>query len=329
MAAAAEQVGRWVWPTAALEPLKTGTDGLTLNLKQLETFQWVATLGSFRKAAERLHTTQPAVSSRISNLEDALGVGLFERHPGSIALTAKGLELLPHAKKILRMAETVKTRMGDGANLSGILRLGVSETIVHTWLPSFLTRLHDALPRVDVEITVDVTVNLRNELVARSLDLALLMGPVSEFSMVNFDLSRFPLAWAASPRLGIEPSQRLPLDKLIQFPILTYARNTSPCMELTNYTRENCEDSARIFPSSSLAACLRMTIDGIGIGTLPRQVVSEHLKSGSLMEVDCEWRPSDLLFTATFAADPFNPITEKAAFLAQEVASEGQERKTS
>lgn len=299
-----------------------------MNLKQLQTFQWVAALGSFRKTAELLHTTQPAISSRISNLEAALGVKLFERDTGNVQLTAKGIELLPHAEKVLRMTEKLKSKMRGGSQLSGILRLGVSETIVHTWLPLFLAKLHEVHPRVDVEIMVDVTVNLRNELVNHSLDLALLMGPVSEFHMVNLELSRFALAWTASPQLGIKPSRQLSLDKLIRFPLLTYARNTRPCMELANHIRENCEEPARIFPSSSLAACLRMTVDGIGVATLPRQVIREHLEKGDLIEVSCEWKPSDLSFTATFASSPFNPIAEAAARLAQEVAPIGQERKT-
>ena len=299
---------------------------MILNLKQLQTFQWVATLGSFRKTAELLHTTQPAISSRISNLEAALGVKLFERDTGNVQLTAKGLELLPHAEKVLRMTEKLKSRMGGESQLSGILRLGVSETIVHTWLPLFLAKLHKVHPRVDVEIMVDVTVNLRNELVAHSLDLALLMGPVSEFRMVNLDLSRFALAWAASPQLGIKPSRQLSLDQLIRFPLLTYARNTRPCIELANHLRETCEEPARIFPSSSLAACLQMTVDGIGVATLPRQVIREHLEKGDLIEVPCEWKPSDLHFTATFASRPFNPIAEAAARLAQDVAPIDQER---
>lgn len=57
-----------------------------LNYKRLETFVWVASLGSFRKAAERLHTTQPAISARIAGLEEELGVKLFEREGGPARL---------------------------------------------------------------------------------------------------------------------------------------------------------------------------------------------------------------------------------------------------
>ncbi len=294
---------------------------MNLNLRQLETFLWVATLGSFRKTAERLHTTQPAISSRISKLEDSLGVKLFERNNGPIHLTTKGQELLPYAEKVLRMTETLRER-AETSRLGGILRLGVSETIVHTLLPMFLAQLHETYSKIDVEITVEVTENLRNELVSRSLDLAFLMGPVSEYRIENLDLVAFPLAWVASPKLRISTDRKISINKLIDYPLLTYARNTRPYAEIIKYVRENGNEPARVFPSSSLAACLRMTIDGIGIGTLPRRMVEEELESGKLIEIPCSWKPMDLSFTASYATDPFNPVAEKAASLACEVAKE-------
>ena len=299
---------------------KHGWKPLGLNLIQLETFIWVATLGSFRKTAERLYTTQPAVSSRIANLEETLGVKLFERTTGAVRLSAKGQELLPYAEKVLRLAENLRERAGERSRLAGILRLGVSETIVHTWLPLFLRRLHDVHPEVDVDITVDVTTNLRHQLLGRSLDLAFLMGPISEFSIVNLELSAFPLIWVASPELGIGHRQSMTLPELRHYPLLTYARDTRPYAELARYIQQNSDTPARIFPSSSLAACLRMTIDGVGIGILPLTIVADMLKTGVLVELDCLWTPADLRFTASFPASPFNPVSEKAAALACEVA---------
>lgn len=90
-----------------------------MNFKRLETFIWVATLGSFRKAAEHQHTTQPAISNRIAALEDELGVRLFERESGHSKLTSKGQELLPYAEKIVFMAQQLRKRADRGASLSG------------------------------------------------------------------------------------------------------------------------------------------------------------------------------------------------------------------
>jgi len=66
---------------------------MNFSLRQLETFVWEATLGNFRKTAEQLNTTQPAISTRIAGLEEMLNVKLFERDTGSVHLTAKGQEL--------------------------------------------------------------------------------------------------------------------------------------------------------------------------------------------------------------------------------------------
>lgn len=293
-----------------------------MNLKQLETFLLVATLGSFRKTAERLFTTQPAVSARIAALEDELGARLFERTSGAVRLTAKGQALLPYAEKVLRSAENLRQQAGDRSNLTGVLRLGVSETIVHTMLPHFLARFHDSYPGVDVDLTVDITLNLRNELVARSLDLAFLMGPISEASIVNYALCTFPLVWAASPRLGLPKRKTVSSEDLARFPIITYARHTRPFVEIQSHLRETAETPPRIFASTSLSACLRMTVDGIGIGSLPARIIGDELAGGSLQTVSADWKPSELGFTASYPVEPWSPLVEQAALLAQTVAGE-------
>ncbi|MES9873981.1 MAG: LysR family transcriptional regulator [Candidatus Sedimenticola sp. 6PFRAG7] len=290
-----------------------------MNFKRLETFLWVATLGSFHKAAKRLHTTQPAISTRIAALEEELNVKLFDRDRGGIVLTTKGQELLPYAEKIVFLSGQLRKKADESVSLSGLLRLGVSETIVHTWLPQFLRRLYEQLPNLDVELTVDVTANLRKELLDRSIDLAFLMGPVSEYSIVNHDLCVFPLVWAASPKLSV-PCRRVALEELIKWPVLTYARNTKPYSEISMKLRELETPPARIFSSSSLAASIRMTLDGYGLGTLPRDVIKKELKEQKLIELDASWVPSDLRFTASHPSVPHNPIVERATEIAIEAA---------
>lgn len=292
-----------------------------MNFKRLETFIWVATLGSFRKTAERQNTTQPAISNRIAALEEELGVKLFERDSGRTMLTTKGQELLPYAEKIVYMSQQLRKRADRGALLSGILRLGVSETIVHSWLPYFFRELNENTPNLDVEITVDVTGNLRTGLLDRTLDLAFLMGPVSEPKVENLDLCSFPLIWVASPALNL-PDRRLTLEELAQWPIITYARNTKPFAEISQKFSELDELPARFYSSSSLAACRRLTLDGIGVSALPLSVIADGLKSGRLVTLDAVWTPSQLAFTASYPSVPFNPVAELAANLAVKVSGQ-------
>lgn len=292
-----------------------------MNFKRLETFIWVATLGSFRKAAERQNTTQPAISTRIATLEEELGVKLFERDSGHTLLTTKGQELLPYAEKIVAMSQQFRKRADRAALLSGILRLGVSETIVHSWLPSFFRELHESAPNLDVEITVDVTGNLRSGLLDRSLDLAFLMGPVTEPKMDNRDLCSFPLIWVASPALNL-PQRTLGLEELARWPIVTYARNTKPFAEISQKFSELDELPARFYSSSSLAACRQLTLDGIGVSALPLSVIAGDLKDRRLITLDAAWTPSQLAFTASYPIVPFNPVAELAANLAVKVSEQ-------
>ena len=100
---------------------------MNFNLKQIEAFLWVSDLGSFRKAADRLNTTQPNISSRIAALESVLNVRLMERDAGSVRLTSKGREMLELAREILRTTDNFIEAASQSSLLNGVLRLGVTE----------------------------------------------------------------------------------------------------------------------------------------------------------------------------------------------------------
>src|SRR4051794_32461149 len=101
----------------------------SLNLRQVETFYWVVKLGSFQAAADHLHTTQPGVSARVRQLERTLGVDLFDRSARSARLTARGRDLVEYATSLLVLSREIKQRVADKAALTGLVRLGVADTI--------------------------------------------------------------------------------------------------------------------------------------------------------------------------------------------------------
>ncbi|TWG99552.1 DNA-binding transcriptional LysR family regulator [Mesorhizobium sp. J18] len=301
---------------------------IPFSIKQLETFLWVSTLGSFRKTASRLNTTQPAVSARIASLEKALGVQLFERLSNTVRLTAMGEQLLPLAQRTLRTADRLQRAADALATVNGVLRLGVAETVVHTWLSDFLKEFRESYPSTDVDLVVDATVKLRDELLAHRIDMAVLMGPVSEHRIENITIPPFPLVWVCAPHIEL-PDTRTSLCEMLRLPVITYAKSSRPYSELYHKLSNDLDDIPRIFPASSLAASLRMVIDGIGIGVLPQDLVEPYVEKGQLRIVDCEWRPSDLRFTVSFSMEPFNPVAEHAALLAAKVASTYARRRQS
>ena len=74
-----------------------------MRIRNLDTFYWIATLGSFRAAAEQLHLTQPAVTARIQMLEQDLGAEVFLKDTRKADLTAAGRTLLPYAEKLIEL----------------------------------------------------------------------------------------------------------------------------------------------------------------------------------------------------------------------------------
>jgi len=113
-----------------------------INLEQLKTFLTVARLGGVRKAANGLNLTQPAVTTRIKNLQDSLSCDLFDRTSGGMRLSKRGELLLAHAERFEYLSELVEKDVVDPAGTEGHLRLGVSETIAQCWLPELVSKLH-------------------------------------------------------------------------------------------------------------------------------------------------------------------------------------------
>jgi len=293
---------------------------LNFNLKQLEAFIWVADLGSFRKAADRLNTTQPNISTRISALENILDATLMERDAGSVRLTSKGRELLGHARKVLRSTDDLIEAANQQAILNGVLRLGVTEMVVHTWVRDFLRVFKDHYANITVELTVDLSANLEKELFERSIDLAFQSGPFIRQTTGSQELGTYPLIWITAPTTGLHRLKKVTIADMVHYPILTHARGTQPYEEVAAHFSAHRELATRLVPSSNLAACIHMAIDGFGTATVPASMVINELKSGELHQINYDWTPKSLIFFARYDAGKSARFVERAAEIASGVS---------
>jgi DNA-binding transcriptional LysR family regulator len=289
------------------------------DLRNLETFVWVAHLGGFRAAAEKLNATQPAVSQRIALLEAELGVRLFDREPRGAALTPKGNELLPYAERMLQLRADLLQAAREKKAMRGIVRLGVAETIVHTWLSKLIERLHAVYPALTLEIEVDTSPLLREHLLSHQLDIAFVLGPISEPRMKNVALSSYPLAWVASPDLDLGPDP-VPLSVLARWPIITYPRNTRPYITIREMMTRSDTPGLRMYGNASLSTIVRMTLDNIGISAIPPLIIRRELQEKRLRIVKAEQNLPDLNFHACYPVKPDSHLAEAVTEIAREMA---------
>lgn len=290
---------------------------MRFTLDQLNTFLTVARAGGVRRASEELNLTQPAVTARIKNLEQALGAELFDRK-AAMALTKNGVALVTYAEQYLKLNDLILRDVASRESVEMQFRIGVSETIVQSWLPEFIAELRDAFPRLKVEIDVDISRNLRDRLVANAIDFALLMGPVSDFSVENVTLPSYPIAWFRSPQPDWSES---PEEIFRTWPVITFARGTRPFRLLKESLLERYGPDATLFPSSSLSACFRLVASGLGVGALPQALAGGHLADRRIERFDPGWEPAPLEFTASYKAVPGGAIGAQAAAIALDVAT--------
>ena len=292
-----------------------------VDFKGLETFVWVATLGSFRGAAQKLHTTQPAISQRIAQLEGELGIKVLQRESRSVTPTPRGRALIVCAEKLLGLRAEMLASVGDVSTVRGVLRLGVAETIVHTWLTKFITRVNKTYPHLALEIEVDISPNLRDRLLAQEIDLALLLGPPSAPSVQSRPLCSYPIAFVASPAIKW-PRRAVPLHELVKFPIITFARNTQPYVAIRALLNRRDLPPVRLHASASLATVVRMAIEGLGIALIPPAIVRDELATGKLRLVNTPVQLPDMAFFASWLGTPDTGAAERVAQIAVETAAE-------
>ena len=125
-----------------------------MNLRFVEAFYWVASLKSISRAAEKLFLTQSAMSSRITTLEEELGILLLDRAGKQFKLTAAGARFLVYAQKLLDLQREVKAEMGSGLPMTVAMRIGAIESVLHSWLIPWLEKLR-ADPVRDVRLMAD------------------------------------------------------------------------------------------------------------------------------------------------------------------------------
>ncbi|WP_382328042.1 LysR family transcriptional regulator [Hydrogenophaga sp. UC242_50] len=149
-----------------------------MEIYQLRAFVTVAKIGQLTRAAEALHVTQPAVTGQIKALEEELGVSLFDRRPGRIALTRAGERLLPEAEKVLAAAGSLIGRAKElQGEVAGSLIIGTLGDPDALRLGSLLGGLVAALPLLDIKTRSGDAETLREGVATSTLQAAFYIGP--------------------------------------------------------------------------------------------------------------------------------------------------------
>ena len=292
-----------------------------VTLKQLEAFVQVVERGSFRKAASALGTTQPNVSARISALEATLDVVLMHRDAGSVRLTVIGEQLLTAARDVISSGEAFLEIAKRHDLIEDRLRLGVTEVVACTWLHDFLRAFRHAYPSVKVALEVDLSRNIDHSLSAEQLDLVFQTAPFSDDAKAKQAVARYDYAWLATPQIVDTIGQAPHIKQVFAQTVLTHARHTVAGRALEEFAESGGYAKAQIVHSSSLASCLPMALDGMGVAVLPKVLARDALLQGALVELRVDWVPKALEVFARYEPRRASGFVVRAAEIARQVAA--------
>lgn len=237
-----------------------------IDTLQIKSFIAIADTGSFSEAANRVGRTQSAISLQIKKLEDAVGCTLFERTSRSVRLTEQGEVFLGYARQMLAIQWEALSRLKE-PDVQGEIRLGTPEDFATHYLPDVLASFRRHHPRVQLNVSCDLTLNLIKGFEGGHFDLILVKrdpGRVKGGSKVW----REPLMWVAADHW--KPEDRLSLVLSPQ-PCIYRAR----ALAALDRAKKPWHIS---YTSPSLAGTLAAVKAGLGITVLPAQMIPAGLK---------------------------------------------------
>ena len=249
-----------------------------LTLKQLRYFEALARLGHFGHAADTCAVSQPALSVQIKELEQSLGVALFERGPRSVRLTAFGETWLARVREILQgVDELGEMARAAQDTLAGRLRLGVIPTIAPYLLPALIGELRQSMPGLSLDVRETMTERLVAELAEGRIDTAIVALPV--------DVSAFaelPLFDESLMLVRHEEDADTPVpspEALREMRLLMLEQGHCFREQALGFCKIQSAARRDWLDGSSLATLVQMVGAGIGVTLVPEMAVAVETRS--------------------------------------------------
>lgn len=260
--------------------------GLQVRSVDMRSFVVLSRTRHFRRAADELSTSQPAISARIAALEEELGCRLIERGEGVFRLTEAGEQVLETFETVLVELDRLSARLRQEPEpVAATLRIGAIDTVAATWLPSLIETLHGRYPQLRVELTVDGTKALANGLKKGFFDIIFAMHPVVDEGFRSFSACVLQMVWAGSPKL-INPDRAYSPQDLAAMPIITFPRDTPPFQMVAPYFHDERVLASKLTSCNSLYAIVSLILDGFGVAALPSVAIRRELASGRLIAMN-------------------------------------------
>lgn len=261
-----------------------------MDIQALSAFVAVSDSQSFSRAAEQLFITQPAVSKRISALENQLNTRLFDRIGKTVQLTEAGRALLPSAQRILAELEESRRAIGNlNRQVAGTLKLATSHHIGLHRLPPVLREFTTRYPEVDLDIRFMDSEEACSSVLKGEVELAIATLPEQDWQhLISQTIWHDPLDIVISAQHPMAKQLNLSIDTLRSLPAILPARNTFTRVLLEQALGLN-EQNLNIALETNYLETIKMMVSiGLGWSVLPVSMLSADISRLDIQGVEFE-----------------------------------------
>lgn len=259
-----------------------------MELKNMKTFIYVAELGSFTKAAERLGFSQSTVSFQIKALEEELQVRLFERIHHAVKLTEEGREVLRYAHQMDKLTEEMQSTLRREGEPVGHVRLATADSLCML-LGDNLHEFHAKHPGISLKLITAGTAEMFRLLDHNEVDLVFTLDRhIFNTKYVPIKEERINTHFVAAPGHVLTRNQRVSVAELPAYPFLLTEQGMSYRRLLDEELSARSMEIRPILEMGSTEIICRMVERGVGISFLPDYVTQRAVEEGRLVRFSVE-----------------------------------------
>ncbi len=281
---------------------------------KLKVFRVVADMLNYRRAAEELHLTQPAVTAQIRSLEESLGIALFDRIGRDTTLTPAGATLLKYVRQIEAITNDAIAALAPFGGQEGVeLNIGASHTIAVYLLPGFLPQILREWPKLRIHIMSGSTNEVLNALVTHRVGVGLIEAPAHRPDLKIETFAEDELTLIARPDHPWATKSVVRAAELVQEPILLREVGSGMRQFVEDYLERNgvLRQQLRTFiDMNSTEGIISAVEAGLGIGFVPCMPAEKAVKLGSVAEIRLDNGPirRQLGIALLNGPDPRGPV---------------------
>jgi DNA-binding transcriptional LysR family regulator len=257
-----------------------------MDLRQLEVFAQVATLGSFSRAAEALHLSQPTVSEHIRALEEELGLRLLDRLGRGAAATRAGELLLDYAQRILVLHREARQALASfQGRMSGELVVGASTIPGEYILPALIGRFRDKYPEISMTLLIGDSQDVIDWVAAGRVEIGVAGARPPNRPVEYQELAPDEEVVIVPPTHAWFTRKQVGIEELAEEPMVVRERGsgTRAALEAALTEAGLGLDRFRIVAEMGSTQAVKQAVKaGVGVSVVSRLAVEEEVRAGTL-----------------------------------------------